>query len=147
MPYRQARPAHTVVTDGPLPGCFSFYRDFGGLVVFCVLFGLCGGTCQNLLLVVIIDLLGLDNLGKALGLVMMVNSICLSIAHPLLGQSLSVCLSVCLRGLDNLGMVVNSICLSLAHSLLSLCLSVCLSICLSTGSGQPLQDQLRWGWS
>ena len=109
-----------------LPGCFSFYRDFGGLVVFCVLFGLCGGTCQNLLLVVIIDLLGLDNLGKALGLVMMVNSICLSLAHPLLGQSLSVCL----RGLDNLSMVVNSICLSLAHSLLSQSLSVCLFVYL-----------------
>ena len=58
--------------------------------MFCVMFGLCGGTCQNLLVVVIIDLLGLDNLSKALGLVMMVNSLCLTLTHPLLGQSLSV---------------------------------------------------------
>ena len=103
-----------------------------------------------------------------LGLLMMVNSVCLSLVHPLLGQSLSVCLSrlsaclsVCLStGLDNLGkafglmfMMVNSLCLSFTYPLLGqslpacpsvclpACLPACLPVCLSAVSGQPRQGQ------
>ena len=84
-----------------------------------------------------------------LGLVMMVNSVCFSLAHLYL---VSLCLSVCQRGLDNLGkafglmfIMVNSLCRSLTYLLLGqslpACPSVRLPVCLSAVSGQPRPGQ------
>ncbi|KAK7486276.1 hypothetical protein BaRGS_00022446 [Batillaria attramentaria] len=63
----------------------SFYSSFPLLAMYAVIYGLCAGTCQNLLVVVIIDLLGLERLGKAMGLVLVVNATCAALTHPIIG--------------------------------------------------------------
>ena len=55
--------------------------------MFAVFYGLFGGACQNLMVVVIIDLLGLAQLGKAMGLVLLVNAVFMSFTHPIIGRS------------------------------------------------------------
>ena len=55
--------------------------------MFAVIYGLFGGACQNLLAVVIIDLLGLPQLGKAMGLVLLVNAGFVSVCHPIVGRN------------------------------------------------------------
>nr|KAG5699082.1 hypothetical protein BaRGS_017765 [Batillaria attramentaria] len=65
---------------------FSFYSSFPLLAMYAVIYGLCAGTCQNLLVVVIIDLLGLERLGKAMGLVLVVNATCAALTHPIIGM-------------------------------------------------------------
>ncbi|XP_070200090.1 monocarboxylate transporter 12-like isoform X2 [Littorina saxatilis] len=62
-----------------------FYTNFGLLAMFAVIYGLFGGACQNLFAVVIIDLLGLANLGKVMGLVLLLNSVSASLMHPVIG--------------------------------------------------------------
>ncbi|XP_025079306.1 monocarboxylate transporter 14-like [Pomacea canaliculata] len=62
-----------------------FYTTFATLALFAVVFGLFAGVCPNLSTVVIIDLLGLEHLGKSMGLFLVVNSIFTTANHPLIG--------------------------------------------------------------
>ena len=55
--------------------------------MFAVFYGLFGGACQNLMAVVIIDLLGLAQLGKAMGLVLLGNAVFVSFTHPIIGRT------------------------------------------------------------
>ena len=65
---------------------FRFYSSFGTLAVVAVVNGVVGSTCQTLLAVVVIDMLGLQRLPKVLGLVLLVQAVWASLNHPWIGR-------------------------------------------------------------
>ena len=72
----------------------SFLSNFGPLVVYSSIFGLCIGMSRAYSSVVVTDMLGIANLPKAYGFKMFINGICVLCSGPLAGNRVSFILFI-----------------------------------------------------
>ena len=67
--------------------CIStFCSDYAGQAVYCAVFGVTSGAYIGLTPVVLVDLLGLDRLTNAFGLLSLFQGIALIIGPPIIGK-------------------------------------------------------------
>lgn len=67
-------------------GISTFCSDYAGQAVYCAVFGVTSGAYIGLIPVVLVDLLGLDRLTNALGLVNLFQGIAIIIGPPIIGK-------------------------------------------------------------
>ena len=64
----------------------TFCSDFASQAIYCAVFGATSGAYIVLMPVVLVDLLGLDRLTNALGLISLFQGIALIIGPPIIGK-------------------------------------------------------------
>ena len=67
-------------------GISTFCSDYAGQAVYCAVFGVTSGAYIGLIPVVLVDLLGLDRLINALGLLSLFCGIAIIIGPPIIGK-------------------------------------------------------------
>ena len=65
-------------------GVSTFCSDYAGQAVYCAVFGVTSGAYIALIPVVLVDLLGLDRLTNALGLINLFQGIAIIIGPPII---------------------------------------------------------------
>ena len=64
----------------------NIWTDYTGQAIFCTVFGMTSGAYVGLTSVVLVDLLGLDNLTNAFGLLMLFQGIASILGPPFIGN-------------------------------------------------------------
>ena len=67
-------------------GISSFCSDYASQAVYCAVFGVTSGAYIGLIPVVLVDLLGLNRLTNALGLINLFQGIAIIIGPPIIGK-------------------------------------------------------------